>query len=82
MEQLYSVDQVAELLGLHVKTVRNYVREGQLRAVCIGKQYRIALEDLEAFTGRLPSWLGRPRAAGARSRCPASCRSMRSAGSR
>jgi DNA-directed RNA polymerase specialized sigma24 family protein len=29
-QQYYSVDQVAELLGLHVKTVRAYVREGRL----------------------------------------------------
>jgi len=43
---------VAERLGLHVKTVRSYVREGRLKAVRIGKQYRIAREDLEALTGR------------------------------
>ncbi|GIG64763.1 helix-turn-helix domain-containing protein [Phytomonospora endophytica] len=48
---LYSVDQVAELLGLHVKTVRNYVRDGKLKATRIGKQYRIARADLEKFTG-------------------------------
>ncbi|GAA1823077.1 helix-turn-helix domain-containing protein [Luedemannella flava] len=50
--QLYSVDQVAEVLGLHVRTVRGYVRDGRIKAVRIGKQYRIAREDLEAFTGR------------------------------
>ncbi len=50
--ELYSVEQVADRLGLHVKTVRNYVREGRLKAVRIGKQYRIAREDLEAMTGR------------------------------
>ena len=48
---LYSVEQVAERLGLHVRTVRNYVRDGRLKAVRIGKQYRIAREDLEALTG-------------------------------
>jgi excisionase family DNA binding protein len=53
MEQvLYSVDQVADRLGLHVRTVRNYVREGRLKAVRIGKQYRIAADDLAAMTGR------------------------------
>jgi excisionase family DNA binding protein len=51
-QELYSIEKVAELLGLHVKTVRNYVREGRLKAVRIGKQYRIAREDLEAMTGR------------------------------
>jgi len=51
-KELYSVEQVAERLGLHVKTVRGYVREGRLKAVRIGKQYRIARQDLEALTGR------------------------------
>jgi excisionase family DNA binding protein len=46
------VEQVADLLGLHVRTVRSYVREGRLKAVRIGKQYRIAREDLAAMTGR------------------------------
>jgi excisionase family DNA binding protein len=52
MSQLYSVEQVANRLGLHVRTVRGYIREGRLKAVRIGKQYRIAATDLEAFTGR------------------------------
>jgi excisionase family DNA binding protein len=50
-EQWHSVDQVAERLGLHVRTVRNYIRDGKLKAVRIGKQYRIAREHLETFTG-------------------------------
>lgn len=51
-QTLYSAEQVAEMLGLHVRTVRSYVRDGRLKAVRIGKQYRIAREDLEAFTGQ------------------------------
>jgi hypothetical protein len=31
--------------------VRNYVRDGRLKAVRIGKQYRIARENLETLTG-------------------------------
>ncbi|TDW23329.1 helix-turn-helix domain-containing protein [Kribbella kalugense] len=50
-QELYSVEQVANRLGLHVRTIRNYVRDGRLKAVRIGKQYRITREDLEAFTG-------------------------------
>ena len=47
-----SVEQVAERLGLHVRTVRGYIRSGRLTAVRLGKQYRIARADLDAFTGR------------------------------
>ncbi|MBB6171637.1 excisionase family DNA binding protein [Nocardiopsis mwathae] len=49
--RLYSVEQVADHLSLHVRTVRNYIRDGRLDAVRIGKQYRITHEALEAFTG-------------------------------
>ncbi|MBV6698901.1 helix-turn-helix domain-containing protein [Kitasatospora aureofaciens] len=45
------MEQVAELLGLHVRTVRGYIRDGRLAATRIGKQYRIARADLEALTG-------------------------------
>jgi excisionase family DNA binding protein len=56
----YSVEQVAERLGLHVRTVRGYIRDGRLKAVRIGKQYRVARADLDAFTGR-PAGADRPR---------------------
>ena len=39
-------------MGLHVKTVRHYVADGRLKAIRIGKQYRISGEDLAALTGR------------------------------
>src|SRR5262245_14484154 len=49
--QLFSVEQAAQLLNLHVRTVRGYVRRGRLKAKRIGKQYRITREDLQAFSG-------------------------------
>ncbi len=51
-QELFSVEQVAAHLGLHVRTVRNYVRDGRLKAVRIGKQYRIARDAIEALIGR------------------------------
>jgi excisionase family DNA binding protein len=50
-QDLLSVFDIATRLNLHVKTVRNYVRDGRLKAVRIGKTYRILRSDLEAFTG-------------------------------
>ncbi|GGM30756.1 helix-turn-helix domain-containing protein [Dactylosporangium sucinum] len=50
-DDLYSVEQVAERLNLHVRTVRGYIRTGRLKAVRIGKQYRINGADLDALTG-------------------------------
>jgi excisionase family DNA binding protein len=48
---LYTADEVAALLNLHVKTIRRYVRDGRLKARRIGKEYRIARADLDAFAG-------------------------------
>lgn len=50
--RMYSPQQVADLLGLHVRTVRRYLREGKLDAVRLGNRYRIPHEALEAFSGR------------------------------
>ncbi|WP_410908004.1 helix-turn-helix domain-containing protein, partial [Priestia sp. SIMBA_032] len=44
-----SADEVADELGLHVRTVRTYIRDGRLRAARVGKQYRITRADLAAF---------------------------------
>lgn len=53
MEQdFYTIAEVAKRLKLHVKTVLLYVRDGRLKATRIGKQYRIANSDFEAFAGR------------------------------
>jgi excisionase family DNA binding protein len=49
-ENMYSAEEAAQILGLQVRTVRNYVREGRLPGIRIGKQYRISRADLEAFT--------------------------------
>jgi excisionase family DNA binding protein len=65
-QSLYSLDDVASRLGVTVRTVRAYVRSGRLKAVKIGKQYRVSREGLEALTGntdafRLPEMHSRQR---------------------
>lgn len=49
--ELYTVEQAAEGLQLHPKTVLRLIREGRLKAAKIGKAYRIQRSDLDAFSG-------------------------------
>lgn len=49
--QLFTVDQAAQQLNLHPKTVLRYIRDGRLRATRIGKSYRIPGSELDAFAG-------------------------------
>jgi excisionase family DNA binding protein len=51
MAHFYTADDVAELLNMHVKTIRRYIHEGRLKARRIGKEYRIARADLGEFAG-------------------------------
>jgi excisionase family DNA binding protein len=50
-KQLFTVDEVAGRLNLHVKTVRRFIREGRLPAKRIGKEYRITRAALDEFAG-------------------------------
>lgn len=50
-EELYTVEQAAERLKLHAKTVLRAIREERLRATRVGKSYRILRRDLDAFAG-------------------------------
>lgn len=50
-EEVYTVEQFAERLKLHPKTVLRFIREGRVRAVKVGKSYRILRSDLEVMTG-------------------------------
>jgi excisionase family DNA binding protein len=52
---LYTAEQVAQFLNLHVRTVRRYMRDGRLKARRIGKEYRVAQADLDAFAGDSPA---------------------------
>ena len=46
------INMMGIAMGLHVRTVRRYVRHGRLPAVRIGKQYRVSREALDTLTGR------------------------------
>src|SRR4051812_32393640 len=54
IKHLFTVEQAAEHLDLHVKTVRRFIHEGKIKAKRIGKEYRITRADLEEFGGAAP----------------------------
>lgn len=45
--QFYTSDEVAEFLRVTVLTVYAYIKSGKLRAVRLGRTYRIAQEDFD-----------------------------------
>ena len=53
MEDWYDAEQLAQAWGMHVRTIRRYIREGKLQASKIGGTWRIAKEDAEVFVGRI-----------------------------
>ena len=48
-DKFYTIEQVAEMLGLHHKTIRKFITEGKLTANKVGKQWRISGHDLSIF---------------------------------
>lgn len=48
-EKFYTVDEISNILGMHQKTIQRYIREGKLRAVKVGKAWRISGHDLSRF---------------------------------
>jgi excisionase family DNA binding protein len=46
-QNLLTPEQVAEILQIHILTVYHYIRQGKLRAIRLGRSYRIAPQDLD-----------------------------------
>ena len=49
ISKVYTLDEVADLLHLTKRTLYNYVKEGKLPAVKIGKYWRVSEENLQKF---------------------------------
>lgn len=49
IDRLYTTDQVAKLLQIHPLTVLKYINSGKLRAVKLGRVYRVTETNLQKF---------------------------------
>ena len=49
MDRVYTCEEVAEMYRVKISTVWGWVRDGKLKAIKIGKSYRIKQEHLDEF---------------------------------
>lgn len=47
--KVYTIEEIAEMLHVTRRTVYSYVKSGKLKAVKIGKYWRITEENLKTF---------------------------------
>lgn len=52
--QVYTVEQVAEILMVSPQTVRKLIREKKLRTIRVGVQIRITQAELDRFLSEPP----------------------------
>ena len=48
-ERYYTVQQIADKLNIHFRTVYNLIYSGQLPSIRVGRVYRISQDHLNAF---------------------------------
>lgn len=53
MDTFLTVEQVAQKLQIHWQTVLRFIKAGKLRAVKLGRGYRIDPDDLAKFVEQL-----------------------------
>jgi excisionase family DNA binding protein len=53
-ERLLTLRDAAEILRLHPRTVREYVRRGEVKGRVIGGRWRFRRADLDAFFDNAP----------------------------
>lgn len=47
--KVYTVDDVAQSLDMHIETVREYIKRGELKASKVGRKYIITLDNYKDF---------------------------------
>ena len=49
MEKLYTCKQLAEALQINIQTVQRFVREGKIKAIKVGREFRITEQSLQDY---------------------------------
>jgi len=56
MQQLFTVRELADALGLGPRAVRDYVARGELNGRLIRGRWRFERKDIEEFLAMPPQW--------------------------
>ena len=54
--RMMSIRELAKFFGVSEKTVRRWIESGQLEAHQLGRQWRIAPEEIERFLSARRAW--------------------------
>jgi excisionase family DNA binding protein len=57
--KLYNLDELSKILKVNKVTLRGYIDQGRLKAVKIGRSYRVTEEDLREFLLKRGRGLGK-----------------------
>jgi excisionase family DNA binding protein len=68
-DQLLTLPEIAQTLGMNPSTVRLWVREGRLPAEKVGRKWMVRRADLEQMLADQPH-VGHPRGAASASKTP------------
>ncbi len=47
--KIYTSKELAEMFQCDIQTIRRYIKDGKLKALRFGKEYRITQEQLDKF---------------------------------
>ena len=50
--KVYTLEEIAEILHVTRRTLYTYIKEGKLRAVKVGKSWRVTQKNLDDFLAR------------------------------
>lgn len=49
IEKLYGAEEIAEVLSINKQTVLRFIREGKIKALKVGREYRIQKSALQEY---------------------------------
>lgn len=59
MRQFYRVEEVARLVGVTDQTIRNWIREGKIKAQRFGRPHLIPVEEVARLLEKTPEEVAR-----------------------